>query len=280
MSNQIKSYFLSPSWDYPPNGPIQLGKIVMSPARVTQALNTDTLKAPPSDSLMSSHKASVTWSKQKQRAGKYGVWTEFPSCLGLGINIGVHNDKTLEDTFSFDRMGTTEFTPSDTYLQESMRSPSTLRYLEKSRYRKPIYMITGIKAVSGARAKTIHSSGKGGKLGATVDGLLTGAPVSVGPELEVERTDKTVNAFEGSSDFVFAFRVRRIMVDKNGEMKQKDFTKGALYDAEEVFGESEMPAYVQSLAGDDVSAALFPCKKICTVEDDDGELCECVILED
>ena len=37
-------------------------------------------------------KKEVTWSHDKLRAGKFGVWTEFLSYLGLGVDVGVDWD--------------------------------------------------------------------------------------------------------------------------------------------------------------------------------------------
>ncbi|KAL7953082.1 hypothetical protein V8C34DRAFT_297866 [Trichoderma compactum] len=39
MSNQKKIFFLCPTWDYHPDGPIKLGSIILSPSAPTEALN-------------------------------------------------------------------------------------------------------------------------------------------------------------------------------------------------------------------------------------------------
>lgn len=106
MSNLSKTYFLAPTWDYPPPpvGPIRLGNIIASPLKPIPALY-----AAPSDAInasqatasghadvgesFSTEKKEVTWSRDKLRAGKFGVWTEFLSVLGLGVDVGVKWDK-------------------------------------------------------------------------------------------------------------------------------------------------------------------------------------------
>ena len=104
MSNISKTYFLAPTWDYPPppRGPIRFGNIIASPVKPVPALY-----AAPGDLTTSQataigkgdveegfemEKKQVTWSRDKQRAGKFGVWTEFLSFLGLGVDVGVDRD--------------------------------------------------------------------------------------------------------------------------------------------------------------------------------------------
>lgn len=69
-----------------------------------------------------------------------------------------------------------------------------------------------------------------------VDGALVGGvPVSLGPEVKVEREHGERVSFEGGSDFVFAFGLRKIVVRRGtGEVvRQAEFTTGALYDVSE-----------------------------------------------
>lgn len=93
--------------------------------------------------------------------------------------------------------------------------------------------MTGIKAVTGATARTSDATGKKGSVGVEVDGtLLGGAPVSLGPEAEIERRTGQDVAFDGGSDFVFAFRVQRIKVSRKGQASHQDYIKGAMLDAQ------------------------------------------------
>jgi hypothetical protein len=107
------------------------------------------------------------------------------------------------------------------------------RYLDKSRYRKPIYIITGVKTVTGAKAKSHKSRAVGGKLGVEVDGTIWSGgtvPIGGGPEVEGKRENKEGTSWKGSSDFVFAFRVRKVSVKKKtGEVKKyEEYKTGAM----------------------------------------------------
>jgi hypothetical protein len=106
--------------------------------------------------------------------------------------------------------------------------------LETSRYRKPVYVITGVKIVSGAKGATRTLRAADCAVGAQVDGtVLSGGmvPVSGGPEFRRGKATKSVVSWEGSTDFVFAYKVSEVRVSKAGEVKrEREYTKGALYE--------------------------------------------------
>lgn len=131
-------------------------------------------------------------------------------------------------------MDTTQFIPTEEYLKRSVDGTAVRRFLETSRYHKPVYVITGIKIVSGAQGATKTSKSVDGSVGAQVDGtVLSGGMVPVGGGPEVRRGKATKNAvsWEGSSDFVFAYKLSEVRVSKSGEVKrEREYTKGALYE--------------------------------------------------
>jgi hypothetical protein len=87
MANHVYSYFYAPSWDYPPDGPIKVGNVITSILKPEQPLFT----APyPSDGeMLLSEKKVVEYTKEKLRAGKFGILTKFLSILGFGVDFGV-----------------------------------------------------------------------------------------------------------------------------------------------------------------------------------------------
>jgi hypothetical protein len=116
------------------------------------------------------------------------------------------------------------------------------RFLEKSRYRKPVYIITGLKAVRGTRAKTLSTRSAGTGFKAEADGLLLSGPVSVGPTVSGDRTGSQSMAWESGSDVVFAFRVRKVLVKKKtgGVKSDEDYIKGAMLGKEDESGTGEL----------------------------------------
>jgi hypothetical protein len=155
--------------------------------------------------------------------------------------------------YSFDRLETNQFFPKDNYIQKCVEADPVRRYLDKARYRKSVYVITGIKTVHGAKAKSIKHRVIGGNLGVEVDGtLLSGGmvPVGGGPDTDVKVGKKISTNFEGGSDFVFAFRVKKVTVTrKTGVVKaDEDYKKGAMLEKNET--ELDVPQLLVSKLDD------------------------------
>lgn len=183
-----------------------------------------------SDERTESYQMNYEFSTDKLRAGKFGIWTKFLSVVGLGVDLAYEWDDRKTQIYTFKHIETVEFSPSDEYIQKCLTAPPVARVI--SRTKRPLYIVTGIKAVTGATARTCDATGKKGRVGFDVDGtLLGGAPVSLGPEAEIERRAGQDVAFDGASDFVFAFRVQRIKISRKGEVSHEDYIKGAMLDA-------------------------------------------------
>ncbi|KAF3055231.1 hypothetical protein GL218_07453 [Daldinia childiae] len=231
MANRTSYFFYAPTWDYPPNGPIRLGNVLTSLKKPERPLYT---AAPFADAhVFSSEKSQVEFSRDKLNSGQFSIVTKFLSFLGVGVDVGVSWGFREGEAFSFDRIETTQFFPNKDYLQRCIETAPVRRYLDKSRYKKPVYIITGIKTVTGAKAKSFKSRGVGGGLGTEVDGTVWSGgavPISSGPTIEVNHGRNTDMTWEGSSDFVFAFRVRKVLVEKKTGVvsKDEDYKRGAM----------------------------------------------------
>ncbi|KPM38865.1 hypothetical protein AK830_g7709 [Neonectria ditissima] len=233
MANNVFYFYFAPTWDWPPEGPIRLGNVLTSIKKPEQPLHTAPL--PAADQVFSSHKSEVEYSQKKLREGKFSILTTFLSVLGLGVDVGADWKKSNQEVYEFNRVETTQFIPKDDYIQTCIEAPAVRAHLEKSRYRKPVYIITGIKTVYGAKAKTQTSRAHGGSASVAVDGTVwSGGAVPVGVEPGIEGRKETTHdtSWKESSDFVFAFRVRKVHVSRKTHTvdRSDDYTKGALLD--------------------------------------------------
>ncbi|KAB8278136.1 hypothetical protein BDV30DRAFT_234084 [Aspergillus minisclerotigenes] len=203
MASQKKAFFLTPTWEYNPTGPVQLGNIILSPTNPAEALNGPHRVAPIPESL-------------------------FPVTTKTGVTCtGVSHQSSVGETYAFDMIETMEFIPTPEYLAQNMAAPAVVKFLERSRFRKYLHMITGLKVVRGAKIKSAASRASGVDFKVRVDMSGTGVPVNLGPEIATERKYRVRGSFESISDFVFAFRLRRIVVHRSGEITHAEYTKGA-----------------------------------------------------
>lgn len=137
-----------------------------------------------------------------------------------------------DDKFRFEKMHTEEFFPNEDYIKEVLqRSPVAIRMLEKQH--KNLFVIVGVKTVSGAAVKRAHSRNIGGSFDISIDAALAGSPIpaSVGPSVVSSSGSNESVSFEGSDDFVFAFRVQKLQMKRREEgVRQEDYNKGAMFE--------------------------------------------------
>jgi hypothetical protein len=231
MSNAIKTYFLAPGWDLPV-GSVQLGSVILDPSRPQRAFNA---AHPPKieSTIHTSYKTNFTETVDRSKKRKIGLWAKFLEIFGLGSELSVQYDRGQVDKYSFKRMKTEWFLPSKDFMEKCVQTPEVVTFLEQTDYRKPVFMITGLKTIEGASVTTVRSKGRKlhGKLG--FDGTSAAVPVSVGPEGEYVTNESETATFTNSSPIVFAFQLSRIVCKENEDLVQKEYTKGALFGADE-----------------------------------------------
>ncbi|KAI1757958.1 hypothetical protein F4782DRAFT_544358 [Xylaria castorea] len=233
MANRTLYFFLAPTWDLPspPSGPFQLGNVITS----LKAPERPLYRGPNLDSeTISSSQTRVTFSTEKLRAGRFGVFARFLAmALGLGADATVSWESNDTSRFTFETLETAQFYPEASYLQGCITAEPVQRYLSKSRYRKPIYIITGLKTVSGAKVESFQTRIVDGVVSPEIDATAwSGLPVRGGIEVGGKAGKRGTMTWEAASDFVFAFRVQKITVEKRtGAMRGEDYNKGALLDA-------------------------------------------------
>ncbi|RFN51774.1 hypothetical protein FIE12Z_3977 [Fusarium flagelliforme] len=190
MANREATYFYAPTWDSPPDRPIKVGNVISS----VKEPHRPRFYCPPSDES----------------------------------DVSSTSD---QETFFFKTLETTHFIPTTEYLQKCVEAETLQRYLEITSYRKPVYIITGVKVVTGAEVNTSKSGTIGGDITVEVDGTVwTGGSVPIGGGSGIEgKTAKSQGTkWEGSGDFVFAFRVSKVVVKKSGEVNEEEYRKGAI----------------------------------------------------
>ena len=131
-------------------------------------------------------------------------------------------------------METTFFEPTEEYLKAAVNVPSVVAALEKHEYKKPLFMITGVKVVHGAsKAVSTKKRNLGGVFSAQGDLTGAGAPgVAPGVNLGLDRDRSEHIEWESAEPFVFAFRLREIYYRRGTELESKAYIRGALYSKE------------------------------------------------
>lgn len=92
-----------------------------------------------------------------------------------------------------------------------------------------MYMITGIKIARGASVESSKPREVGGSGKVGVDLTAVGAPVTLGLEGGIEKKRERSVAYAGSTDYIFAYQLKRVRARKGGNFKEDDYSKGALF---------------------------------------------------
>ena len=227
-----KTYFLCPPTDLispPPAGPLCLGTIIRSTSSPQISLNRASV-IPVEDE--NPPVVETDWKKTVTQGTKFGfgIYAQFLQLAvrGLGPEVDVEHSSQRKSTFSFDTMTTLKFEPTPEYIHEAIRSPYVQTYLNDHKQRfapsVSLFLVTGMKIVKGANIK--YSTSATGGIAANM-GIASNAlgGMSVGPKGHWTSTLKDENEFKRGSEFVFAFRVKRLRFKK--KVEAEDYNKGA-----------------------------------------------------
>lgn len=255
-----KTYFLCPTSDFihpPPAGPLCLGSIIRSTSAPQYPLNRAKIIAV-TDAV--SPVVETDWKKtiSIEKGLGFGVYAQFLQLatgglpLGPEVDVG-HSNKTA-NVFAFDTVTTLAFEPTQEYVEEAIKAPAVQTWLREPKQRfapvVSLFLVTGMKLVKGARIKysTSQSTTVTGNIGIDVAVLGT----TFGPKGHWISTNDEGTEFNRDSEFVFAFRVKRLKFGRR--LKVEEYNKGAFL---AVGGEQEDDeiVLVEDVDGSDIKTA-------------------------
>jgi hypothetical protein len=132
----------------------------------------------------------------------------FLEAVGLGVDLETGLKKMDDHVCKFERMETEEFSHDDDFIRKSMATPAVKSYLEKSRFKKSVYMVLGIKKASGAIVMSVVRNEQSGLVDLGIDGTITNIPISLGPEIDVQSSHKDSTSFGRPVYRLWKVRVR------------------------------------------------------------------------
>ncbi|KAF8856771.1 hypothetical protein BDZ45DRAFT_803907 [Acephala macrosclerotiorum] len=220
-----KTYFRMPDFDHPPNGLVQLGQIIASPRDPSQRL------APPLPVINTQTNKKTNYHEvvAKARRGEIGLWVQFlASIVGVGGDVTAKWARENNHILEFRELEASFFEPDNEYLQQSVAKSEIVRDHINKTPGKSLYMVTGLKIARGARSIVQMRQAVGLDVKVGADALpFTGVPVQGGPAFKIDNALGARFQFDGSSDFVFAYRLLRIIPKPHGVFKVKRHEKGA-----------------------------------------------------
>ncbi|KAF5486221.1 hypothetical protein CGCF413_v013453 [Colletotrichum fructicola] len=177
--------------------------------------------------------SGFTTTRSELLSGSYGLWAKFIGIEGIGGELSVSRETNNEDTYRFESLEEFTFTAELDYVTKSMNQRSVKEFLEITRHKKPVYMITGIKV---ARKPSVSFS-RNRETGATFELGLSqpgGIPLELGPKIEHTRGTGILTEYQSADDFIFGIRVkrlrfkRRLLSGKSGDLVADHYHRGAM----------------------------------------------------
>jgi hypothetical protein len=279
--NAIKTYILVPNFDIPAEGPnaMRLGHIIFDPTNPNIPLNRSTV-VPFTDDLIPARTVKPGWTGtiSQLREKKFGIWARFLEIIGLRGKISVHSIGDNDNYFTFESLETIYIDPSDEYVKKSMDVDGVKRFLEAGRFKKPVYMITGMKIARGASAIGSQTVVHGGEAKLGFDGTFSGVPVALGPEVEVSSSKTNAVSFEGAEGFAFAIRLRKISYKMGRDLVHREYREGVVLDDDDEVGEEEEEEGVEVLGIDLKDEEFIGVTSMRVAEEDDGSEVQCIVV--
>ncbi|KAH7308639.1 hypothetical protein B0I35DRAFT_442336 [Stachybotrys elegans] len=277
MANTNKTYFLVSSWDFP-KGSICLGSLTSSPAQPHVTLfkpGDDDIDTP----TYPTTKDDYTDTMRSEKGGKGGLFFRFLDLFGLGAEASVKYDRKAVLKYSFKRMHTEWFIPSEELVAKAVQSKKAANHLKRTAYESPLYMITGLKVVEGASVTTLKGKGKGFTAFLGVEA----SQVSVGPQASHNSQSDELQTFSNSTPIIFAFQLQEIRCEPDGNITTKAYNSGALFGldsdtalpagmVEKTVAEQVTSEVLRKEFGDAFSATM-------AMDEEDGSTCTVILPE-
>ncbi|KLU90406.1 hypothetical protein MAPG_10260 [Magnaporthiopsis poae ATCC 64411] len=226
-----KTYFLAPTRDSRPSGPIALGNIIESPRTPEIALNSRDSKT--LRRIVSRAEAVVEQGATRNPSScagvSLGVWSSFLSFTGLGAGVGMQFESGEAALYQFRTLTSVTISPDMADIKAIFAEPEVQESLRSSRFNSNLYMITGVQIASGTDyvIKAVKSRGQHLHLSADLTPLC--APVTVGAGGQAAAGSGQVVGGHIEDDFVFSYRLREILYKRKVINKLRDYRNGDLY---------------------------------------------------
>lgn len=258
MNAQPRSFMLLPDWTYKPED-VKLGTLLYLSKETKLPdpdfpANKDAIVQPDALDVKTSSETAFTFTYDKGHTSSLGFDAEVPIFSPVNGGIGYNRHKSDKFAMTCDTLETCRFTPSNTYLGQSLQDEHVLEYC-KQQHRPSVYLVTGVKVASHATIKQDHGRGLGGKLSAQVDTTATGVPLNLGPTLEGESSKQSERGSTIQGPFVLAYQLKRLRMRRDGSVKKTEgYTKHALFSDVGVIGDTyEVAPLEDSWEVDDVN---------------------------
>lgn len=226
-SNMVKTYILAPNWTTapPPDGPIKLGHLLDDLTEFVPLNRDSIVTIPPGHLNKVDTKDGFKTSRTKLVSGELGIFAKVVGLVGIGVGADMYYHKDKNDVLSCKTLDTMTFDPTADYIVGAMDLPEAKKYMQGSKFKAPLYMVTGLKIARGGSLDSNSSQGKGIRIEGGLNPPVTPVDLEVKGKTAKKKTE--AESWQGSTDFIVAFRVRKIWYQR-GDYKNEAYNKNVV----------------------------------------------------
>jgi hypothetical protein len=199
-----------------------------------------------------------------------GLFASFMASVGLGGDASAQFERQHKSRIEVARLQTVKFEPGDEYLQRTLNLLANLRFLKETRFRKPVYVVTGVKVAYGGRTSRSNAKALGGEGSIGLNPAFPG--LQLGPKAGLSQKIEESEDVGEAVDFVYAFRLNKVHYSRRKErFVQEKFTKGAVFSQEAALDE-DIPLQLEKAEIDDDESGveLLGLEEECSGQDEFG----------
>ncbi|KAK6212416.1 hypothetical protein LQW54_005369 [Pestalotiopsis sp. IQ-011] len=155
-----------------------------------------------------------------------GFWAKIFTPASFGAEVSGGRQNNVETNVYVRQLETSYFFPSIEYISTALQRPSLKTYLQITRKKYPVYMITGLKIARGATWQSSRAKANNVALGLSLPDFLAGV-VEFGPKVNNSVANSTSTQVEDGGDFVLAYRATKIWYSRLDRLKTERYLEGA-----------------------------------------------------
>ncbi|KAI0168136.1 hypothetical protein BJ166DRAFT_521613 [Pestalotiopsis sp. NC0098] len=254
---EIPTYHRAPNFSIPPDGHVQLGTIVLD-LKQLESINGRDIPPISSDGLYKNESKGFQTTISSDHGLDLGFWAKIFTPASFGAEVSGGRQNNVETNVYVRQLETSYFFPSIEYISTALQRPSLKTYLQITRKKHPVYMITGLKIARGATWQSSTTKGYNVALGWSLPNPSAGV-VEFGPKINNFVANSSSTQVEDAGDFVLAYRVTKIWYSGLGRMKTEQYLNGAIMagdDEADPEGLEEVDL-IRDVAADGLSAEII-----------------------
>lgn len=222
MPRTYNRWIFTRSCEFGPEGNLSLGQILAEPKDPAYVLQPfGPLAFPDLLKPEITSRENISIQDKSELSAQFNAWARL-GYIPVQVKSNAAVSRAHDFVWHFDKLESRIISPDINYVEGAMRHGDVEASLRNFHFKRRVYMVTGVRIVSGARMRRENASSTSGGI------LAQGGPpdqsMEAGVRGQLTATSLDSEAFDKASDFVFAYRLNEVRY--RGTVTHKPYTGG------------------------------------------------------